>query len=101
VIAAATRQDLQNALDRTRNTILGTMFSRSDARTVAAQLKSGISQDLHELQVLNHQILHQTQASNEHLTAKLNNLEQRLYSLQHLMTKFLETQAHYTNTYYK
>ncbi len=101
MITAATRQDLQNALDRTRNTILGTMFSRSDARTVATQLRAGITQDLHDLQVLNQQVLHQTQASNEHLMAKLNNLEQRVYALQHLMTKFLETQARYTNSFYR
>lgn len=101
MIVAATRQDLQNALERTRSSIVGSMFSRQDAQTVVSQLRATILQDLRELHAANEHTIRQSQAQRDQLMVRLNTIEQRLQILQQTMTRFLEVQARYTNQYYR
>ncbi len=101
MIVAATRQDLQNALERTRNSIVGSMFSRQDAHTVVSQLRASIMHDLRELHAENGQTIRQGQAQRDQLMTRLNNIEHSIQVLQQTMTRFLEVQARYTNSPYQ
>lgn len=101
MVPAATRQDLQNALERAKNSIVSSMFSRQDAQTIIAQLRNAIARDLHELHAENEQTVRQNQAQREQLLIRMASIEHRLQVLQQTMTKFLEIQARYTNQYYR
>lgn len=86
MIAAATRQDIQIALDRTKNTILGSMFSRNDAQSTISQLRNGILQDLRELHAENQMNIRQSQTQHDQINQRIN-------SLQHDVGKVLEQQS--------
>lgn len=89
MIAAATRQDLQTALDRTKNSIIGTVFSRSDAQNVLTQLRNGILQDLHDLHSENQAGIRLAQTQHEHMIQRIAGLQQQMGRLQEQQTQIL------------
>jgi hypothetical protein len=86
MIAAATRQDLQTALDRTKNSIMGSVFSRSEAQNIMAQLRNGILQDLRELHSENQAGIRLAQTQHSEMI-------QRIAGLQQQMARLTEQQA--------
>ena len=100
MIAVATRQDLQSALERTRSSIIGSMFSRQDAQSVVAQLRGAIAQDLHYLHAENQQTTRQSQTQHDQIMARIVGIEHSLHEMQLIMTKFLESQSHHNNPFY-
>ena len=82
MIAAATRQDLQTALDRTKNTIIGTVFSRNDAQATLTQLRNGILQDLRELHAENQAVMRLAQTQHDQIIQRMAMLQQQMARLQ-------------------
>jgi hypothetical protein len=97
MIAAATRQDLQTALDRTKNSILGTVMSRNDIQVSVTQLRTSILQDLHEMHAENQQALRQSQAQRYQLMVRVNNLEHQMTATQQIMLRILDQQTRAMN----
>lgn len=81
MIAAATRQDIQTALDRTKNTILSSMFSRNDAQSTISQLRNGILQDLRELHAENQTNIRTTQTQHDQINQRINALQHEIYKV--------------------
>lgn len=97
MITAATRQDMQTALERTKNSILGTMFSRNDAQAVVMQLRASILQDLHELHNENQQVLRQFQAQREQFLVRLSNVERNVVTTHQMMLRIIDQQNRIMN----
>ncbi len=94
---AATRQDMQTALDRAKNSILGNMFSRSDAQAIVSQLRSSILQDLHEMHAENQQAIRSAQAHRLQMTTRIANLEREVGILQQILSRILDQQSRAIN----
>ncbi len=94
---AATRQDMQTALDRAKNSILGSMFSRSDAQAIVTQLRTSILQDLHEMHAENQQAIRGAQAHRLQLNTRMSNLEREVSVLQQILTRILDQQSRAIN----
>jgi hypothetical protein len=94
---AATRQDMQTALDRAKNSILGNMFSRSDAQAIVTQLRSSILQDLHEMHAENQQAIRSAQAHRLQMTTRIANLEREVGVLQQILSRILDQQSRAIN----
>lgn len=93
MIAAATRQDIQTALDRTKNTILGSMFSRNDAQSTISQLRNGILQDLRDLHAENQASIRMSQTQHDQINQRINALTHevgRVIELQNQITALLQ-----------
>ncbi|HSX46397.1 MAG TPA: hypothetical protein VLF87_00175 [Patescibacteria group bacterium] len=84
--AAATRQDVQTALDRAKNSILGSVVSRNDAQTILNQLRRGLIQDI---QAMNSQ----TMSGMKLAHAQHDHLIQRVSALQQQVARLSEQQA--------
>ena len=97
MIAAATRQDMYSALERAKNTILGTTLNRADAQTIVAQLRTSILQDLHELHMQNQNTLRQSQNQRVQLMLKMADIERSMSMMQQLLTRMVEQQSRTTN----
>lgn len=94
MIAAATRQDLQMALDRTKNSIIGTVFSRSDAQNVLSQLRNGILQDLRELHAENQAGIRLSQTQHDQMIQRIAGLQQQMARLQDQQAQILGILQH-------
>lgn len=94
---AATRQDLQTALERAKNSILGNMVSRNDTQAFIAQLRNNILQDLHDMHSENQQALRQSQAQRYQLAIKVSNIERQMADLQQVMLRILDQQTRAIN----
>jgi hypothetical protein len=94
MVAAATRQDIQTALDRTKNSILGSMLSRNDVQISVAQLRNGILQDLHDMHADNMQVIRQSQAQRDQvIMVRVSNIERNTAIIQQLLVRLVEQQA--------
>lgn len=87
--AAATRQDVQTALDRTKSSIMGTMFSRNDAQSIVSQLRSSILQDLHDLHATNQSGIRLAQTQHDQMIQRIASLQQQVTSLQNQQAQIL------------
>lgn len=108
MITPATRQDVQNAIDRTRNTIMGTMLTRSDLQSVVNQVRNGLVQDLNNLHAENQLAMRQATNSRAQiqqrigaLEASLARIEQSLreLSVEHSKTSLTVGKMHTDNGY--
>lgn len=94
---AATRQDVQTALERTKNTILGSMVSRNEVQVSVTQLRNSILQDLHDMHGENQQAIRQSQAQRYQVLLKVTNMEHQIAALQQIMLRILDQQTRAMN----
>jgi hypothetical protein len=92
MIAAATRQDLQGALEYAKNSIIEKMVSRGYMQSVVDQVRMSILQSLHELHAENQQFIRQSQLQRDQLITRLLAVEQEVRVLRQLTVKMLEQQ---------
>lgn len=74
----ATRQELQNALDRTRSSIMSSMMSKGDLQTVAGQIRAGILNDLNSLHAENQMAMKQAVNGRAQLMQRMGAVETSL-----------------------
>ena len=78
MIAPATRQELQNALDKTRSSILSNMISRNDLQWVVGQVRASMMQDMSSLHAENQMAMKQATNSRAVLMQRLGAVENSL-----------------------
>lgn len=79
--AAATRQDVQSALDRVKLSIIGNMLSRNDVQNFVGQMRNSMLQDLHELHAENQQNIRISQTQHEQIIQRVATLQQQVARL--------------------
>lgn len=89
----ATRQDLQNALDRTKSSIMSSMLSRGDLQTVISAVRMGILQDMHGLHSENKASIRQAINHRDQITQRLAGLEQSLGRIEQLLSHIVTQQS--------
>lgn len=92
MVAAATRQDIQTALDRAKDSILGNMPSRNDFQTLVVQLRNSILQDLHDMHAENQQAIRVSLAHRDQMMVRISNVERNLLATQQLMARLYDQQ---------
>ena len=78
MVTTVTRQELQNALDRSRSVILGSMLTRNDLQSVINQVRSGLLQDTHVLHAENQATIRQSISARAQIMQRLSSIEARL-----------------------
>lgn len=94
---AATRQDLQTALERAKTSIMGGMVSRNEIQVSVTQLRNSILQDLHEMHAENQQALRQSQAQRYQVLVRIANIERQIAGIQQVLLRVLDQQSKATN----
>lgn len=94
---AATRQDLQTALERAKTSIMGGMVSRNEIQVSVTQLRNSILQDLHEMHAENQQALRQSQAQRYQVLVRIANIERQISGIQQVLLRVLDQQSKATN----
>ena len=82
MIAAATRQDLQGAMEHAKNAIMQRMVSPNHLQLLADQLRVGNAQNLRDLHMENAQ-----------LSMRLSNIEQEMRALRQVLGRILDQQT--------
>lgn len=90
---AATRQDVQNAFERARSSIMGNMVSRNDVQLSVTQLRNSILQDIHEMHAENQQAIRQSQAQRYQSLVKVTSLEHQMAGTQQMLLRLLDQQS--------
>lgn len=92
-----TKQDVQQAVDRSTNNIAARMLSKNDVQTIISSIRSGILQDIKELHSENQAMIRNGQARHEQINQRLTTIERQLQILVHEMAKVADTTSR-TNT---
>lgn len=95
---SATRQDLQNALDRTRSSIMGSMLSRNDLQGVISQVRAGLLHDLHALHAENQVAMRQAVNARAQLMQRLGSLENSVARMEQLLNQLISQQSRTSTT---
>ena len=74
----ATRQDVQNAIDRAKGAVMATMLSRSDLQTVVNQVRGALVQDIRVLHAENQIVMNQAANGRAQLMQRMGALEASL-----------------------
>lgn len=101
MIASATRQDLQNALDRTRSSIVSSMLSRNDLQSVINQVRAGLLQDLRALHSENQVAMKQAVAARAQVMQRLGSMEHYVARMEQLLNRVLAQQSQTSTTIQK
>ena len=83
MIAPASRQEVQNALDRTRSAIMSSMLSRGDLQSIVNQVRMGLIQDIHSLHAENQISMKQAMNSRAQVAQRLGAVEASLARIEH------------------
>ncbi len=83
----ATRQDVQNSVDRAKSAILSSVLTRNDLQSLAGQIRGAILQDLHGMHAENQAIMRQSMNYREQLLQRIASLERSVITLQQQVGK--------------
>lgn len=83
MIAPASRQEVQSALDRTRSAIMSSMLSRNDLQAIVNQVRMGLIQDIHSLHAENQISMKQAMNSRAQVAQRLGAVEASLARIEH------------------
>lgn len=89
----ATSQEVQNALEKTRNSIMGSMLTRGDVQSIISSVRAGILQDLHSLHAENKASLHQAVNHRDQVMIRVSSLEHTVSRVEQLLAQMLSAQS--------
>lgn len=96
-MSPVTRQEVQQAVDRSTANITSRMMSKADTQTIISNIRAGILQDIKELHSENQAMIRNGQARHEQINQRLTTIERQLQILVHEMAKVADTTSR-TNT---
>jgi len=94
----ATRQDIQNSVDRAKSAILSNVLSRNDLQTFVGQIRGGILQDLRNMHAENQAIIRQSISYRDQLLQRIASLERSVITLQQQVGKVQNQHTQTTTT---
>ena len=98
MIASASRQDVQNIVDKSRGIIVGNMLSRSDLQTVVNQIRMGLVQDLHVLHAENQAVMNQAANGRGQLMQRMSAVEASLARIEQNLRRMPAQDSKTSNT---
>lgn len=94
----ATRQDVQNAIDRSRSVIMGSMLSRGDLQSVVNQVRGALAQDIRGLHAENQGVMNQAANGRAQIMQRLGSLEASMARIDQSLHALMAQQSKTSST---
>ena len=88
---AVTKQDVQQAVERSVASIGSRMISKDDVQSAVNNVRNGIMQDLKELHSENQSQMRNSQARHDQMNQRITTIERQLQILVHEVAKIADT----------
>jgi hypothetical protein len=99
MVTPATRQDLDFAMNKVKDTVIKNSLTRNDMQSIVVQVRSGIVRDLQSLHSGNQQSIRQSVDGRAQISQRISNLESSMSRIEHLLSDMVNNQAK-TNHYH-